>query len=98
MAILLFDASEWYECCLPPVRCKSTLRAPQDWSMVDDGSSAAGRFDQPGSSVTDVQGGEHDGQADNEDDVYIVEQIDAARQRKGHWEYRVIWEGYPDAT
>eukprot|EP00965_Chrysotila_dentata_P125697 4154916-Pleurochrysis_carterae.AAC.1 len=65
-------------------------KAPQDWWVVDDGSTAAGRFDQPGSSVTDVQGGEHDGQVDDEDDVYIVEQIDAARQRRGHWEYRVI--------
>eukprot|EP00965_Chrysotila_dentata_P130430 4312441-Pleurochrysis_carterae.AAC.1 len=35
-------------------------------------------------------------QVDDEDDVYIVEQIDAARQRRDHWEYRVIWEGYPD--
>eukprot|EP00965_Chrysotila_dentata_P019158 638363-Pleurochrysis_carterae.AAC.2 len=25
-------------------------------------------------------------------------QIDTARQRRGHWEYRVIWEGYPDST
>eukprot|EP00965_Chrysotila_dentata_P113589 3753860-Pleurochrysis_carterae.AAC.2 len=24
--------------------------------------------------------------------------MDAARQRMGHWEYRVIWEGYPDPT
>eukprot|EP00965_Chrysotila_dentata_P169012 5581492-Pleurochrysis_carterae.AAC.1 len=73
-------------------------KAPQDWWVVDDGSTAAGRFDQPGSSVSDVQGCEHDGQVDHEDDVYIVEQIDAARQRRGHWEYRVIWEGYPDPT
>eukprot|EP00965_Chrysotila_dentata_P084461 2789000-Pleurochrysis_carterae.AAC.1 len=61
-------------------------KAPQDWRVVDDGSSAAGRFDQPGSSVTDVQGGEHDGQSDDEDDIYIVKQIDAARQRKDHSE------------
>eukprot|EP00965_Chrysotila_dentata_P056484 1874314-Pleurochrysis_carterae.AAC.1 len=73
-------------------------KAPQDWRVVDDGSTAAGRFDQPGSPVTDVQGGEHDGQVVDENDVYIVEQIDAARQRRSHWEYRVIWEGYPDST
>eukprot|EP00965_Chrysotila_dentata_P115511 3817582-Pleurochrysis_carterae.AAC.1 len=30
--------------------------------------------------------------------VYIVEQIDAARQRKGHWEFCVILGGYPDPT
>eukprot|EP00965_Chrysotila_dentata_P015981 528988-Pleurochrysis_carterae.AAC.1 len=65
-------------------------KAPQDWWVVDDGSAAAGRFDQPGSSVSDVQGGDHDGQVDDEDDVCIVEQIDAVRQRQGHWEYRVI--------
>eukprot|EP00965_Chrysotila_dentata_P211253 6186365-Pleurochrysis_carterae.AAC.2 len=69
-----------------------------EWWVVDDGSSAAGRFDQPGSSVTDVQGRQNDGEVDNEDDVYIVEQSDAARQRKLHWEYLVIWEGYPDPT
>eukprot|EP00965_Chrysotila_dentata_P041119 1364371-Pleurochrysis_carterae.AAC.2 len=46
--------------------------------VVDDGSTVAGRFDQPGSSVTDVQGGEHDGQIGDEDGLYIVEQIDAA--------------------
>eukprot|EP00965_Chrysotila_dentata_P262552 6214602-Pleurochrysis_carterae.AAC.1 len=43
-------------------------------------------------------GGKYDGQIDNEDDVYIVEQIDTVRQRKGHWEYRVIWKVYPDPT
>eukprot|EP00965_Chrysotila_dentata_P236125 6201144-Pleurochrysis_carterae.AAC.2 len=65
---------------------------------VNMSSSAAGRFDQPGSFVTGVQGGEHDGQVDDGDDVYIVEHIDAARQRKGPWEYRVIWEGHRDRT
>eukprot|EP00965_Chrysotila_dentata_P013660 452070-Pleurochrysis_carterae.AAC.1 len=57
-------------------------KAPQDWWVVDYGSTAAGRFDQPGSLVSDVQGGKHDTQIDDEDDVYIVEQIDAARQRR----------------
>eukprot|EP00965_Chrysotila_dentata_P027056 898016-Pleurochrysis_carterae.AAC.1 len=57
-------------------------KAPQDWWLVDDGSTAAGRFDQPGSLVSDVQGGEHDTQVDDEDDIYIVEQIDAACQRR----------------
>eukprot|EP00965_Chrysotila_dentata_P254441 6211870-Pleurochrysis_carterae.AAC.1 len=69
----------------PHVSMRLCKEAPHDWWVVDDGSTA--------SSVTDVQGGEHDGQMNDEDDVYIVEQIDAARQRKGHWEYRVIWEG-----
>eukprot|EP00965_Chrysotila_dentata_P165691 5470640-Pleurochrysis_carterae.AAC.1 len=73
-------------------------KAPQDWWVVDVGSSPAERFDQPGSSVTHVQGGKHDGQIDDEDDVDIVEQIDAARQGKGYWEHRVIWEGYLDPT
>eukprot|EP00965_Chrysotila_dentata_P048931 1623651-Pleurochrysis_carterae.AAC.1 len=62
------------------------------------GSSTAGRFDLPGSSVSNVKGGEHDRLVDDEHDVYIVEQIDAARKRKGHCEYRMIWEGYPDPT
>eukprot|EP00965_Chrysotila_dentata_P105606 3487586-Pleurochrysis_carterae.AAC.1 len=57
-------------------------KAPRYWWVVDDGSTTAGRFDQPGSSVSEVQGGEHDTQADDEDDVYIVEQIDAACQRR----------------
>eukprot|EP00965_Chrysotila_dentata_P123756 4090540-Pleurochrysis_carterae.AAC.5 len=52
----------------------------------------------PAGTGNQPHGGEPDGQVDDEDDVYIVEQIDAARQRKGHWEYRVIWEGYPDPT
>eukprot|EP00965_Chrysotila_dentata_P259538 6213592-Pleurochrysis_carterae.AAC.2 len=80
----------------PYVSMRLCKKAPQDWCIVDDCSTAAGRFDPLGSSVTDVQGGEHDGQIDDEDD--IVKQIDAACQRKGHLEYRVIWEGYPDPT
>eukprot|EP00965_Chrysotila_dentata_P208880 6184953-Pleurochrysis_carterae.AAC.2 len=43
------------------------------------------------------QASEHDRQVDNEDDC-IIEQIDAVRKRKGRWEYRVIWKGYPDPT
>eukprot|EP00965_Chrysotila_dentata_P180158 5948794-Pleurochrysis_carterae.AAC.2 len=101
MAILISDASEWCEYCPPPVQCKSTVQIHPAGTpglvACDDGSSAAGRFDQPGSSVTDVQGGdEHDGQVNDEDNVYIAEQIDAARQRKGHWEYRATWGGYPN--
>eukprot|EP00965_Chrysotila_dentata_P121586 4019705-Pleurochrysis_carterae.AAC.1 len=74
-------------------------KAPQDWWVVDDGLTGAGRFDQPGSSVSDVQGGEHDvDRLTMRTMSNIVEQIDAAGQRRGHWEYRVIWEGYPDPT
>eukprot|EP00965_Chrysotila_dentata_P111669 3692610-Pleurochrysis_carterae.AAC.2 len=67
-------------------------KAPQDWWVLDEGSSAAGRFDLPagGPSVTATCGGEHDRQVDDEDNVYIVEQIDTAQNRKGLWEYRVV--------
>eukprot|EP00965_Chrysotila_dentata_P059432 1972190-Pleurochrysis_carterae.AAC.2 len=73
--------------------CKKAL---QDWRVVDNGSSAAGRFSLPGSSVSDLKSGEHDRQVDDEDDVYMVEQFDAARQHKYYWEYRMIWNGYLD--
>eukprot|EP00965_Chrysotila_dentata_P201330 6180510-Pleurochrysis_carterae.AAC.2 len=82
----------------PYASMKLCKKEPQDWWVVDDGSSAAGSFNQPGSFETDVQGGEHDRQVDDEDDVYIIEQIDAVRQRKGYWEYYVIRNGYQDST
>eukprot|EP00965_Chrysotila_dentata_P262147 6214485-Pleurochrysis_carterae.AAC.1 len=40
----------------PFLRMRLCTNASQDWWVVDDGSSAAGRFGQPGSSVTDVHG------------------------------------------
>eukprot|EP00965_Chrysotila_dentata_P074063 2446362-Pleurochrysis_carterae.AAC.1 len=45
----------------PYVSMRLCKKAPQDWWVFDDNSTAAGRFDQPGSSVAVVQGGEHDG-------------------------------------
>eukprot|EP00965_Chrysotila_dentata_P239182 6202944-Pleurochrysis_carterae.AAC.1 len=38
----------------PYVSMRLCKKAPQDWRVVDDGPTAAGRFDQPRSSVTDV--------------------------------------------
>eukprot|EP00965_Chrysotila_dentata_P046061 1531499-Pleurochrysis_carterae.AAC.1 len=37
----------------PYVSMRLCKKAPQDWWVLDDGSTAAGRFDQPGSSVSD---------------------------------------------
>ena len=88
----------------PVVSLRHCVKAPREWWVLDDMSTASGIQEEAATSLKavranpmEVGGLLHDEQNPNAK-IYQVEWIYDAIKSKGSWWYHVLWLGYPDTS